>query len=173
MRNLPQGLPDDEAAVFRGEVDVNLDPTVGSRWTTRGIQAAAETPGANDQRSAAGTIHWRTGRVVLTRGRPNEGPGGGPVLPPQRRHPRPRGVAGGPGVRGRVGAPGEAPLPTGGRPGHQPARAGVVAAARGGHPQPPVRTMAELLDLTFDWFATRTHFRVRSEVYELPPGQTP
>ena len=26
-------------------------------------------------------------------------------------------------------------------------------------------TMDELLDLTFDWFATGTHFRVRSEVY--------
>jgi len=29
--------------------------------------------------------------------------------------------------------------------------------------------MGELLDLTFEWFATRTHFRVRSDVYrELP-----
>jgi hypothetical protein len=28
--------------------------------------------------------------------------------------------------------------------------------------------MKELLDLTFDWFATRTHFRVRSAVYREP-----
>ena len=32
-------------------------------------------------------------------------------------------------------------------------------------------TMDELLDLTFDWFATRTHFRVRSEVYTKCPGK--
>ena len=27
------------------------------------------------------------------------------------------------------------------------------------------QTMEELLDLTFDWFETRTHFRVQSSVY--------
>ena len=27
------------------------------------------------------------------------------------------------------------------------------------------RTMKELLDLTFDWFESRTHFRVRSSMY--------
>jgi hypothetical protein len=30
-------------------------------------------------------------------------------------------------------------------------------------------TMDELLDLTFDWFATRTHFRIGTAVY----GKTP
>jgi hypothetical protein len=30
-------------------------------------------------------------------------------------------------------------------------------------------TMEELLDLTFDWFETRTHFRVRSSVYAGTP----
>lgn len=30
--------------------------------------------------------------------------------------------------------------------------------------------MDELLDLTFDWFAARTHFRVGSSVYGDPPG---
>jgi hypothetical protein len=29
--------------------------------------------------------------------------------------------------------------------------------------------MDELLDLTFDWFATRTHFRIETAVY----GQSP
>ena len=33
------------------------------------------------------------------------------------------------------------------------------------------RTMDELLDLTFDWFETRTHFRVRSSVYAETPGK--
>src|SRR5439155_15193658 len=32
------------------------------------------------------------------------------------------------------------------------------------------QTMQELLDLTFDRFGTRTHFRVRSSVYTETPG---
>src|SRR5262245_55335153 len=31
------------------------------------------------------------------------------------------------------------------------------------------QTMQELLDLTFDWFATRTHFRVDTAVYAQTP----
>jgi hypothetical protein len=31
------------------------------------------------------------------------------------------------------------------------------------------RTVEELLDLTFDWFVTRTHFRVRSQVFNETP----
>ena len=32
-------------------------------------------------------------------------------------------------------------------------------------------TMGELLDLTFDWFETRTHFRVKASVYAETPGK--
>ena len=32
-------------------------------------------------------------------------------------------------------------------------------------------TIDELLDLTFDWFETRTHFRVQSSVYVETPGK--
>jgi transposase len=35
------------------------------------------------------------------------------------------------------------------------------------------RTMDELLDLSFDWFATRTHFRVETEVYREKYGELP
>ena len=31
------------------------------------------------------------------------------------------------------------------------------------------QSMDELLDLTFDWFETRTHFRVRSAIYDKSP----
>ena len=31
------------------------------------------------------------------------------------------------------------------------------------------QTMEELLDLTFDWFDSRTHFRVQSTVYKESP----
>ena len=34
------------------------------------------------------------------------------------------------------------------------------------------RTMDELLDLTFDWFACRTHFRVESKVYQATSAET-
>ena len=33
------------------------------------------------------------------------------------------------------------------------------------------RSMDELLDLTFDWFEARTHFRVQSTVYQETPGK--
>jgi hypothetical protein len=55
------------------EVDVNLNPKVGCQWMKRGQQAAVETPGSNEKRYLAGSIHWRTGRVVLTEGKPKEG----------------------------------------------------------------------------------------------------
>ena len=33
------------------------------------------------------------------------------------------------------------------------------------------KTMQERLDLTFDWFETRTHFRVQSGIYNEAPGK--
>jgi transposase len=73
LRALLGGLPDDETAVFMDEVDVNLNPKVGCMWMRRGRQAAVATPGTNAKRYLAGSIHWRTGRVLLTEGRPKEG----------------------------------------------------------------------------------------------------
>jgi hypothetical protein len=70
---LLKGLPAGETAVFKDEVDVNLNPKVGCMWMLRGQQAAVETPGTNKKRSLAGSIHWRTGRV----GSPNMPPDGG------------------------------------------------------------------------------------------------
>jgi hypothetical protein len=69
---MPHGLPADETAVFM-EVDVNLKPNVARRWIKRGQQAAVETPGTNEERYLAGSIPWRTGRVILTAGKPKEG----------------------------------------------------------------------------------------------------
>lgn len=72
LRALLQGLPADETAVFMDEVDVNLNPKVGCMWMKRGQQAAVETPGTNEKRYLAGSIHWRTGRVILTKGLPKK-----------------------------------------------------------------------------------------------------
>ena len=73
LRALLRRLPADETAVFMDEVDVNLNPKVGCQWMKRGEQAAVETPGNNERRYLAGSIHWRTGRVILTEGRKKEG----------------------------------------------------------------------------------------------------
>ncbi len=73
LRQLLHGLPPDETAVFQDEVDVHTNPKIGSLWMRRGQQAAVPTPGTNAKRCLAGSIHWRTGQVFLTEGRPKEG----------------------------------------------------------------------------------------------------
>ncbi len=75
LRALLKRLPADETAVFMDEVDVNLNPKLGCPWMQQGEQAAVETPGNNQKRDLAGSIHGRTGRVLLTEGKPKEGRG--------------------------------------------------------------------------------------------------
>ena len=45
----------------------------GSAWMRRGQQAPVETPGDNVKRVLAGSLHWRTGRLIETWGEPKEG----------------------------------------------------------------------------------------------------
>jgi putative transposase len=59
-------LPADETAVFQDEVDVHLNPKIGSCWMPRGEQAEVVTPGNNDKAHIAGSIHWRTGTLLLS-----------------------------------------------------------------------------------------------------------
>lgn len=66
LRRLLAGLPADEMAVFEDEVDVNLNPKIGSMWMRRGQQAEVETPGDNAKRYLAGSKSWRTGRLLVT-----------------------------------------------------------------------------------------------------------
>jgi putative transposase len=73
LRRLLAGLPDDETAVFQDEVDINTNPKIGSMWMARGDQATVPTPGNNEKRYLSGSIHWRTGQVFLTEGRPRQG----------------------------------------------------------------------------------------------------
>ena len=190
LRALLSSLPADETAVFMDEVDVNLNPKVGCMWMLRGEQAAVETPGTNEKRYLAGSIHWRTGRVILTGGRPKEGRSA--VLFCRHlddlrrafRHYRVVHV-----ICDNAGT-------------HTPEHSKVVQAylkewedrvvvhylpkyAPDTNPVERVwwrlheavtrnhrcQTMDELLDLTFDWFATHTDFRVRSRVYSETPGK--
>jgi transposase len=190
LRALLKGLPADETAVFMDEVDVNLNPDVGCQWMLRGRQASVETPGNNEKRYVAGSIHWRTGRVILTEGKPREGRSAALFirhlddLRRAFRHYRVIHV-----ICGNAGT-------------HTAEHSKAVRAylEEWGHrvrvhylpkyapdTNPIERvwwrlheavtrnhrchTMQELLDLTFGWFETRTHFRVHSSVYAEMPGK--
>jgi len=66
IRHLLACLPDDETAVFEDEVDLNLNPKIGSMWMRRGEQAEVVTPGNNQKRYLAGSLHWRTGKLLVS-----------------------------------------------------------------------------------------------------------
>jgi len=188
LRALLKGLPADETAVFMDEVDVNLNPKVGCMWMLRGQQAAVETPGTNQKRYLAGSIHWRTGRVILTEGRPKEGRSAALFLrhlDDLRRAFRHFKVIhvlcdnagthtseGSKLVRAYLKAWGHR-VEVHYLPKYAPDTNPIERvwwrlheAVTRNH---RCHTMDELLDLTFDWFATRTHFRVQSSVYTRNP----
>jgi putative transposase len=73
LRKLLAALPEDETAVFQDEVDINTNPKIGSMWMAKGEQATVPTPGNNEKRYLSGSIHWRTGQVFITEGRPKQG----------------------------------------------------------------------------------------------------
>lgn len=73
LRRLLAGLADDETALFEDEVDLNTNPKIGAMWMRRGQQAVVETPGTNDKRYLAGSVHWRTGALYSTEGRRRDG----------------------------------------------------------------------------------------------------
>ena len=66
IRRLLAELPEDETAVFQDEVDVHLNPKIGSCWMVRGEQAEVATPGNNVKRHLAGSLHWRTGTLLVS-----------------------------------------------------------------------------------------------------------
>jgi transposase len=66
IQRLIADMPADETVVFQDEVDVHLNPKIGSCWMVRGEQAQVVTPGNNQKRHLAGSLHWRTGRLILS-----------------------------------------------------------------------------------------------------------
>jgi putative transposase len=69
IRALLRHLPADEIAFFQDEVDINTNPKIGSMWMPKGQQAEVVTPGTNTKRYLAGSLHWRTGELILTEGK--------------------------------------------------------------------------------------------------------
>jgi putative transposase len=66
IQRLLATLPDDETAVFQDEVDINTNPKIGSMWMPCGQQAEVVTPGNNVKRHLAGSLHWRTGLLLVS-----------------------------------------------------------------------------------------------------------
>jgi transposase len=190
LRALLKSLPTDETAVFMDEVDMNLNPKVGCQWMRRGEQASVETPGTNEKRYLAGSIHWRTGRVFLSEGKPKEGRSAALFLRHLDdlrrafRHYRVIHIVcdnAGTHMAERSKAVRAYLKEWGARvkvhylPKYAPDTNPIERvwwrlheAVTRNHRCP---SMDELLDLTFDWFETRTHFRVRSSVYSDTPGK--
>jgi transposase len=73
LRQLLLNLPSDETVVFQDEVDVALNPKIGSMWMVKGQQASVQTPGDNAKAYLAGSLHWRTGSLIATRGDKRDG----------------------------------------------------------------------------------------------------
>lgn len=66
IQRLLAELPADETVLFQDEVDINTNPKIGSMWMPLGEQAEVVTPGNNAKRYLAGSLHWRTGRLVVS-----------------------------------------------------------------------------------------------------------
>jgi transposase len=66
IRRLLATLPASEVAVFQDEVDVHLNPKIGSQWMPIGEQATVETPGNNVKRHVAGSLVWNTGTLLVS-----------------------------------------------------------------------------------------------------------
>jgi putative transposase len=66
LRALLTQMPDDETVVFQDEVDVHLNPKIGACWMLRGEQGVVVTPGNNAKRHLAGSLHWRTGTLLVS-----------------------------------------------------------------------------------------------------------
>lgn len=68
IRRLIESLPPDEAAVWEDELDVDLNPRIGSDWMLPGTQRHVPTPGKNVKRYLAGALDAVTDRLVWVSG---------------------------------------------------------------------------------------------------------
>ena len=73
IKRLLKHLPVTETAVFQDEVDLNLNPEIGSMWQVKGQQTEIVTPGNNVKRYLSGSLDWRTKRVYSTLGKCRNG----------------------------------------------------------------------------------------------------
>ena len=62
-------MPEDETVVFEDEVDIHLNPKIGSCWMPRGEQSEVVTPGTNDKRHLAGSFLANWNALISEPGR--------------------------------------------------------------------------------------------------------
>jgi putative transposase len=67
IQHLLKNLSPNEVAVFQDEVDLNLNPKIGSMWMKKGQQAEVVTPGNNRKCHVAGSLIWGTGTLLVSR----------------------------------------------------------------------------------------------------------
>jgi transposase len=66
IRRLLAALPPEEVAVFQDEVQIDLNPKIGSAWMTKGQQAEVVTPGDNVSRHIAASLAVGTGLLLAS-----------------------------------------------------------------------------------------------------------
>lgn len=69
IERLVTQLPAREVAVWEDEVDIHLNPKIGSDWMVRGQQKQVRTPGKNEKRYLAGALDARTKKLIAVEGR--------------------------------------------------------------------------------------------------------
>lgn len=68
LEQLEQTLPEDEVLVHEDEVDLHLNPKIGTDWMVPGQQKQVVTPGRNEKRYLAGARDVRTGELIWVEG---------------------------------------------------------------------------------------------------------
>ena len=68
IARLLENLPPDEVAYYEDEVDIHLNPKIGSDWMVCGQQKEIETPGKNVKRYLAGAQNVRGKALVYVEG---------------------------------------------------------------------------------------------------------
>jgi len=66
IQGLVSWLGPQEVAVYLDEVDIHLNPKIGTDWMNRGQQKIVVTPGQNEKRYIAGALNSRTGQIIWT-----------------------------------------------------------------------------------------------------------
>jgi transposase len=69
IRQMLRDLPKGHVAVYEDEVDIHLNPKIGSDWMVQGQQKTVLTPGQNEKRYVAGALDAKSGSVVWVEGR--------------------------------------------------------------------------------------------------------
>ena len=68
IRRMLQGVGREEVAVYADEVDIHLNPKIGSDWMVPGQQKELLTPGQNQKRYVAGAMDATTRRLTWVEG---------------------------------------------------------------------------------------------------------